>query len=439
MTRKNPADQLREFGLDGRDVESRRALFDLVVSRFRRLGGGWPEHVFWVPGRLEVFGKHTDYGGGRTLVSAVPRGFAIAISRRFDSRINVADAGRLETASFETNPAVARRAAMIRAASKGWRHYVQTVIGRLTRNFSLATLSSEIVFASDLPRASGMSSSSALMVGVAAALGRVAGLEYRPEWRENIGGPLDAASYYACIENGLSFGTLAGDSGVGTHGGSEDHAAIVTGKAGQLSAFSFVPMRHIRDVELPDDWRFVLTPSGVAADKTGGAKGPYNRLARGAAVLLQLWNAAGSNSGSLAAALGSSPDAADRLRELVNHSHVDDWPPVSLLKRLDHFIREDARIPLCLDAMQRLDATALGHLSAESQADAETLLENQVPETVELVASARRLGAFASSSFGAGFGGSVWALVHHDAADRFAEAWRPGAFVARPAPPLAEL
>ena len=116
----------------------------------------------------------------------------------------------------------------------------------------------------------------------------------RPEWRENIHSPLDAASYYACIENGLSFGTLAGDSGVGTHGGSEDHAAIVTGKAGRLSAFSFVPVRHITDVELPDEWRFVITPSGVAADKTGRAKGPYNRLAEGAAVLLRLWNAAGA-------------------------------------------------------------------------------------------------------------------------------------------------
>jgi galactokinase len=438
MTPTHPADHLHRLGLDRRDVDSRRALFDLVISRFHRVGIGGPQHVFWVPGRLEVFGKHTDYGGGRTLVAAVPRGFAIAIGRRSDSRIDVFDAGRLESGSFETT-LVARQPAMVSGASKGWRLYIQTVIGRLARNFPAAPLASEIVLASDLPRASGMSSSSALMVGVAAALGRVAGLEDRPEWRENIHSSLDAASYYACIENGLSFGTLAGDSGVGTHGGSEDHAAIVTGKARRLSAFSFVPVRHVTDVELPDDWRFVITPSGVAADKTGRAKGPYNRLAEGVAALLRLWNAAEARSNSLAAALGSSPDAADRLRELVSESQVGDWPPVALLKRLDHFVREDARIPLCVEAMTRADATALGHLSAESQGDAATLLDNQVVETVELAASARRLGAFASSSFGAGFGGSVWALVHQDVADKFAEAWRPDAFVAQPAPPLAEL
>jgi galactokinase len=438
MTPRHPADQLVALGLDNRDVQSRRALFDLVISRYRSAGMGWPLHVFWVPGRLEVFGKHTDYGGGRTVVAAVPRGFAIAIGRRSDSRINVFDAGRLESGAFDTNPVVARRDAIVRA-SKGWRLYVQTVIGRLTRNFPAAPLPSEIVLASDLPRASGMSSSSALMVGVAAALGRVAGLQDRSEWRENIHSPLDAASYYACIENGLSFGTLAGDAGVGTHGGSEDHAAIVTGKARRLSAFSFVPVRHLADVALPEEWRFVITPSGIAADKTGRAKGPYNRLAEGAAVLLRLWNAAGARSSSLAAALGTSPDAADRLRELVSRSQVDGWPSASLLKRLDHFIREDARIPVCVEAMTRGDTNALGDLSAESQADAATLLDNQVKETVELVASARRLGAFAASSFGAGFGGSVWALVHQDGADKFAEAWRPGAFVAQPAPPLVEL
>ena len=42
------------------------------------LTGGPARHAWWVPGRLEVFGKHTDYAGGRTLVCAVPRGLAVA-------------------------------------------------------------------------------------------------------------------------------------------------------------------------------------------------------------------------------------------------------------------------------------------------------------------------------------------------------------------------
>ena len=54
---------------------------------------------------------------------------------------------------------------------------------------------------------------------------------------------------------------------------------------------------------------------------------------------------------------------------------------------------------------------AFGDLVDRSQQLAERRLGNQVPETIELARSARELGARAASAFGAGFGGSVWALV----------------------------
>ncbi|MCQ8207142.1 galactokinase family protein, partial [Cutibacterium acnes subsp. acnes] len=34
---------------------------------------------WFVPGRIEVLGKHTDYAGGSTLVAAVDRGVTISI------------------------------------------------------------------------------------------------------------------------------------------------------------------------------------------------------------------------------------------------------------------------------------------------------------------------------------------------------------------------
>jgi len=54
---------------------------------------------------------------------------------------------------------------------------------------------------------------------------------------------------------------------------------------------------------------------------------------------------------------------------------------------------------------------------------ATTHLGNQVGETVDLARLARELGASAASAFGAGFGGSVWALVSASDADAFAEHW----------------
>ena len=87
-------------------------------------------------------------------------------------------------------------------------------------------------------------------------------------------------------------------------------------------------------------------------------------------------------------------------------------------------------------------------MSLASQEGAERLLKNQTQETAALPRIARDLGAFASSSFGAGFGGSVWALVGKNDAGSFSARWLaefrrefPGheaatVFEAPPGPPL---
>ena len=443
MTGATLAASLVERGLDPRELASKAALFDLVLSPFALQQRG-ALHAWWVPGRLEVLGKHTDYAGGHTLVCAVPRGFAVVARPRADGVIHVADRRRGQDVTRPQSPAIS-------ASYRGWRHYVDVVVSRLARNFPGAPLGADIAIASDLPRASGMSSSSALVIAIAGALARVGDLDRRAEWQENIAGPLEVAGYFACIENGLSFGSLSGDSGVGTHGGSEDHAAILTGVPGRLAAFAFVPMRAIAVVPVPERWRFVLSSCGVPAQKTGTAREAYNRLARGTQVLLDLWNT-GSRAAapSLGAALvnsdtsredaaATSPAAVDRLRALVRASTIPDWSPEALERRLDHFIHEDARISEAVDAFRQTDQERIGRLAEGSQADAETLLGNQIPETSALARTARQLGAFASCSFGAGFGGSVWSLVEHDGADAFARRWHPDAFIASPGPPVVEL
>ena len=168
-------------------------------------------------------------------------------------------------------------------------------------------------------------------------------------------------------------------------------------------------------------------------------------------MLLDLWN---MDSPAAAPSLGAgllnsgnsgedtartSPAAVDRLRALVRASTIPGWSRDALEKRLDHFIHEDARIPEAVDAFRHADEERIGRLAEGSQADAETLLGNQIPEMSALARTARELGAFASSSFGAGFGGSVWALVEHDRAEAFARRWHAEAFIAPPGPPVVEL
>ena len=77
-----------------------------------------------------------------------------------------------------------------------------------------------------------------------------------------------------------------------------------------------------------------------------------------------------------------------------------------------------------MNAFKNKALSEIGSYVEGSQQLASSYLKNQVPETNYLARTARPLGAVASSAFGAGFGGSVWALVDVQAAHEFMEAWK---------------
>lgn len=366
---------------------------------------------WFVPGRIEVLGKHTDYAGGRTLVAAVDRGVTTACTPL--------GAGSGLVASSTALPGELHLAAGTDAGLPAghWGGYLQAVIDRLTDNFG-PLRPCRIEVSSDLPLASGMSSSSALVSSVVLTLADANGFTSTDRWRRNIVDQADLAQYLACFENGMSFKDLPGAAGVGTFGGSEDHTAMVASRAGHLGQFRFCPIRLEKRVPFPQDLALVVAVSGVAAEKTGAARDLYNRASLDARRIVQLWNrATGRHDPVLADALDADPGAR-RLHRLLAR---DD----RLTRRLDHFLAESEQIiPAATAALQAGNPAAFGAAVDRSQEVAESLLGNQVPQTAALARIARTgLGAVASCSFGAGFGGSVWAAVpRHDAAE-FGRAW----------------
>jgi len=374
--------------------------------------------AFFVPGRIEVLGKHTDYAGGRTMVAAAEQGFCLAALPRDDRQIVVIDARSGETVVFHADPE-------LKPTTGSWSNYPMTVARRVARNFPGATCGVDLALASDLPPAAGMSSSSALMVGVFLVLAEVNQLAARDEYWHNIGNKTDLAGYLGTIENGQSFGTLEGDRGVGTFGGSEDHTAILCAEPNRISQYAYCPVEFEKMLPVPAGHLFAIAASGVAAEKTGAALEKYNRASRLTSALVELWRReTGRSDLHLAAALGSSPDAPERLKSLVETADPGEFDRTALAARLEHFMIESGQIvPKAGDALAGGDLRAFGRLVDRSQQAAEKLLGNQVPETVFLAASARRLGAAAASAFGAGFGGSVWALIETAKADDFLAAW----------------
>ena len=126
----------------------------------------------------------------------------------------------------------------------------------------------------------------------------------------------------------------------------------------------------------------------------------------------------------MADVLSGSPEAAGQLHEVLAEVRDGPFTAVDLATRLEHFVCENEEIVgPAGDALARGDLERFGQLVDRSQALATDLLQNQLPQTDALAALAREAGAAAASAFGAGFGGSVWALVQKEVAVDFLSDW----------------
>lgn len=380
-----------------------------------------PEEITWrVPGRVEVLGKHTDYAGGSVLVGAVDRAITARARRTRGPQSSL-------TATTEGRDPITLRAGVDPGLEPGhWGHYLQTVLDRLTLNFG-AGAAAHLSISSDLPPASGMSSSSALVCAAALALADLNGWDQDPRWNEAMPDRLSLAGYLAAVESGRTWQRLPGTSGVGTRGGSEDHTGMLCGSQDRLLLAGFDPMRIEQSVSFPSWWRLVIGVSGVMAHKTGAALEDYNRGPKTIQSVLARWNeATGRTDASLAGAVrhlvgeatGEQAAGDPALKDLLELCE-----PGYERGRIQQFLIESL---VLVPAGAQLIAAAdpeVGEVLERSQELADRGLCNQVPQTRLMVSLARELGAIGASSFGAGWGGSVHALVPADDAEEFASQW----------------
>ena len=373
-----------------------------------------------VPGRVELVGKHVDYAGGRSLTCAVD----VALQ---------ADAEALSEPVLRVDGGPARGAVTMRldadvtATDASWSVYVAAVARRFARDFPHFRRGVSVRLSGNLPEGAGLSSSSALIVALGTALADANDASTDDEWTRAIPNPLARAEYFAAIETGAPYGQFAGEEGVGVRGGAQDPIAIICGEAGAVSQFSYLPARLERRIPWPSDYVLAVGVSGVHAIKTGNAQRQYNQAAESMRALVRQWNVeTARRDETVAAALASGPDAADRLTRVArSQGGRADIGAEYLVPRLEQFREEvEVIVPGVGDALRDRDWSSLGRLVDRSHALATSALRNQVPETGFLVRSARDGGAIAASAFGAGFGGAVWAMVRDEASEAFLETWR---------------
>ncbi len=368
-----------------------------------------------------MLGKHTDYTGGRSLTAATEQGFRVVGVARENRRLRLIDCGpgadQAIVAEIEIGAGTA-------PAAHSWLVYPMTVAKRLEADFPGRIPGADLAFSSDLPPAAGLASSSAFVTAVFLALARLGGLGVHERFLSEIPGNQALAGYLGAVESGRAFSGFEGGAGVGTHGGNEDHTAIVCSRRGRLGQYAYQPVTRERSVPMPEGYLFAVGFSGVVAEKTGAAREAYNRASRLASEAAAAWR---TTSGGDASHLSDALEAAGSVEDLIEaiESCAPAYSREALVRRARHFAEEHGKlVPAATTALEAGDLSRLGEVVDRSQARAEELLDNQVPETIHLAASARRLGAVAASAFGAGFGGSVWAMVESETAGEFLTRWR---------------
>ena len=442
----DPAFYTMLFGENDRILQIKKDMLESVCKlfgdRFSRTIEGKDVCLICVPNRVELLGKHTDYQGGETLLLTGPKNF-FALSAIASDRT---------TELVNANPEYGSTHLKLRPEGpemlvKGeGANYAYTVAKRLLSNINDAGLSRlfpenvKSVFCGDIPFGGGTSGSSAKLIAdffILASInnllsdnefvslvienGRKAGLKMGSGGVDDFS--LALSMYLAYHENGFDFGDLKGDRGVGTFGGSEDHTAIVLGERGALLYCRYCPTEVREKIKMPEDHLVVVGYSGKRAEKTQEAMLKYNRLSEEAAAAVEQLNKINRTGYDLLRDFfqGQAPgEKADLAYEQL--SGVKDGS--RLAERAYQFYRETEVTEQAVAALEARNISEFGKLINESHNLSKKYLRNIVYEVDWLQKSANELGAIGATGFGAGFGGSCYAVIPKAQLDDFAYKWK---------------
>src|SRR5512132_1467956 len=132
-------------------------IIDLITNVFREKFGTAPTHIARAPGRVNLLGEHVDYNDGFVLPAAIDRATYVAFSPA-DS-----DQTQLVATDFEQRASFSPQTLPLKTQTDGsplpeWALYPAGVMWAL-REDGRETRSLQAVYASDVPRGSGLSSS----------------------------------------------------------------------------------------------------------------------------------------------------------------------------------------------------------------------------------------------------------------------------------------
>jgi len=341
--------------------------------------GRSPSHVARAPGRVNLIGEHTDYNGLPVFPMALRQEIRVFFRPRGDDQVQVSNPdSEFRPRSFTLSGEIPRD------RPGDWGNYLKAPCQALVRRFGTLR-GMDALLTSTVPVASGLSSSSALVIAVGRALLHANTLEVPT---------LDLAEEMASAERYT-----------GTQGGGMDQAISLGAVEGHASRIEFEPLRMF-ETPVPPGWHFVVGHTMVRAEKSGPAQAAYNRRRLECGEALDLLEAPLGSTGR-----GTYAELLERhsLPDLLSLGQEHLPPP--LLQRFRHVVTEGARVYQAEEAMQKGDLLTFGILMDASHESLRADYEVSSPELDRMVELAREGGAAGARLTGAGFGGCMVALA----------------------------
>jgi len=317
----------------------------------------------YAPGRVNLMGDHTDYTGGLVLPMAIDLGTTVEGTASTGDRVHLSSADEPDDAVVPlpvTDPS---------SMEPPWARYVAGVVAVLRPAMGFAGS-----VRTTLPIGAGLSSSAALEVAVALALGFD-------------GSPHELAR--ACQE--------AEQVASGVPCGVMDQLAAAAGVAGHALLIDCSTLA-VEPVALPAGVEVVVAHSGV-----------------GRALATSAYAQRRTQCETAERTLGVP------LRDATAADVARPRDPL-LRRRARHVVSENHRVRAMAHALAGADLTTIGETMAASHASLRDDFDVSTPELDALVARLTRApGVIGARLTGAGFGGCAVALVHAGAA---VEGWR---------------
>jgi galactokinase len=357
---------------------------DFISQSFRQRFGKEPTGIALAPARVNLLGEHVDYNDGFVMPAAIDRATYIAFAPANSERSTLVAADFAEEVAF-TPQSISSKMDSAQSPLAHWACYPAGVLWALTEA-GLTTPGMDAVFASDVPRGAGLSSSASVEMAFLIAWQTVGGWTLAPMQRAQLG--QKAENHY-----------------VGVNCGIMDQFASACGVADRLL---FLDCRSLewQTYPIPENIAIVIADTSVRRKLTASGYNERRQACEDAVKILS------KDLPGIKALRDVSVADFNRLRGQL---------PSLVEKRARHVVEEVERSRRAIPLLEQGNIAAFGHLMNDCHISLRDLYEVSTIELNTMVEVAQALpGCLGARLTGAGFGGCTVNVVETSATTAFA-------------------